>query len=386
MVSLRPFALFYFCYFAYSGLFGPFWSLYLQSLDFSPWQISVLVALSTLARIAAPGFWGWLADRQGRRRGIIISTSLLAGVAFAILCLAPKTFVWVFGCLAFAHFFWAASLPLIEASTAHLTRSSPGRYSRVRVWGSIGYMLLAIGSGYVLNRLSIASMPWLVLGLLVMVALVALTVPDVAATPRASSRESLRDTLIKPPVIALFLCCFLMAFAFGPYYTFYSIALKEAGYDKSLIGWFWAIGVICEIAVFWTMPRIMKKMSLEVLMLLSLLAGVVRFGMIALGIGVPLADVTSQSLHSLTFAIHHAAAVGLIHRYFAEHHQAKGQGLYIVASFGIGGSAGGLLAGVLWPAGGVTLCFGLSALACLLGVLVSLKGLPPGGRARAQAV
>ena len=108
MASLHPFALFYFFYFAYSGLFGPFWSLYLQSLAFSPWDISVLVALSTLARIAAPGFWGWLADRLGRRRGIVVATSFAAGGAFLVLCLAPKTFVWVFACLAFAHFFWAA--------------------------------------------------------------------------------------------------------------------------------------------------------------------------------------------------------------------------------------------------------------------------------------
>ncbi|GGY06845.1 MFS transporter [Paludibacterium paludis] len=377
MPSLRPFALYYFCYFAYSGLFGPFWSLYLQSLNFSAWEISVLVALSTLARIAAPGFWGWLADRQGRRRAIIIATSVLAGVAFAALCVGPKAFAWVFGCLAFAHFFWAASLPLVEASTAHLTRANPGRYSRVRVWGSIGYMILAIGSGYVLDALTIDSMPWLTLGLLVLVALVSFRVPDVQTAPRSVAREPLRSTLMQPRVIALFTCCFLMAFAFGPYYTFYSIALKEAGYDKSLIGWFWAIGVVCEILVFWFMPRIMKRFSLETLMLASLVAGVARFAMIALGTGLPASDVLSQSLHALTFAIHHAAAVGLIHRYFDERHQAQGQGLYIVASFGVGGSAGGLLAGALWPQGGVALCFGLSAIACLLGVLVSLKALPP---------
>jgi PPP family 3-phenylpropionic acid transporter len=69
--------------------------------------------------------------------------------------------------------------------------------------------------------------------------------------------------------------------------------------------------------------------------------------------------------------------VGLIHRNFAEQHQARGQGLYTVASFGIGGSVGGLLGGVLWQYGGVELTFGVSTLALLLGVAVCVKWLRP---------
>ena len=177
--------------------------------------------------------------------------------------------------------------------------------------------------------------------------------------------------------MALFACCFLLAFAFGPYYTFYSIGLKDAGFDQRVIGWLWALGVLSEIVVFWLMPRIMRSISLERLMLLSLISGVVRFSLIAISIGNPFAAFCAQLLHASTFALHHAAAIGLIHRYFAEHHHAKGQGLYIVASFGFGGSAGGLLAGLLWPLGGVPLAFGLSALASLIGVLVSWHELKP---------
>lgn len=373
--SLAPFALFYFSYFAYQGLFGPFWGLYLDSLAYSPWQISLLIALSTLARILAPGFWGWLADRQGRRRPIIIGTSTLAAASFVLICLHAKTFVWVFVCLALVHFFWAASLPLVEASTAHLTRKEPGRYSRIRVWGSIGYLVLAAAGGYVLDWLHLSSMPWLVLGLLCLVMLVSLRVPEAGGTPRSRSSQPLTATLRQRPVIALFTCCFLMAFAFGPYYTFYSIGLKDAGYSKSSIGWLWALGVLSEIVVFWLMPRIMRRVSLERLMLLSLLSGVLRFAMIAVSIGNPLLAMLSQLLHASTFALHHAASIGLIHRYFAEQHHAKGQGLYIIASFGIGGSCGGLLAGALWPFGGVSLVFGISVLAALLGVLICVRGL-----------
>jgi len=374
VTDLRPFAAFYFSYFAFQGLFGPFWGLYLESLSFSAVQISVLMALSTLARIVAPGLWGWLADRRGRRRSIILSTSLLSALAFAFVGL-DNGFWWVFVSLAVSHFFWAAALPLVEASTAHLTRASPGRYSRVRVWGSIGFVTLSLVGGALLELIGLRNLPWAVLALLLLIALAAWFVPEVAAAPRSTLRQSIAGTLRRPQVLALFACCFLLAFGMGPYYTFYSIGLQQAGYGKSAIGWLWSVGVICEIGIFLLMPRLMARFALEQLMLASLLVTALRFVLIALLLAQPAVAVFAQTLHAFTFGVHHAAAVGLIHRYFAEQHQARGQGLYVIASFGIGGSAGGLLGGVLWPYGGVTLTFAVSAAVTFIGVLVCWRWL-----------
>lgn len=265
VADLRPFAAFYFSYFAFQGLFGPFWGLYLESLAFSTVQISVLMALSTLARIVAPGLWGWLADRRGRRRSIILSTSLLSALAFAFVGL-DNGFWWVFVSLAVSHFFWAAALPLVEASTAHLTRATPGRYSRVRVWGSIGFVTLSLVGGALLELIGLRNLPWAVLVLLLLIALAAWFVPEVAAAPRSAVRQSIAGTLRRPQVLALFACCFLLAFGMGPYYTFYSIGLQQAGYGKSAIGWLWSVGVICEIGIFLLMPRLMARFALEQLM------------------------------------------------------------------------------------------------------------------------
>lgn len=376
VADLRPFAAFYFTYFAFQGLFGPFWGLYLESLSFSAVQISVLMALSTLARIVAPGFWGWLADRSGRRRAIVLSTSVLSALAFGFVGL-DNGFWWVFVSLAVSHFFWAAALPLVEASTAHLTRATPGRYSRVRVWGSIGFVSLSLIGGVLLDSVGLANLPWLVFGLLLLIMLATCFVPEVKAAPRSAGALPIAATLRQPQVLALFACCFLLAFGMGPYYTFYSIGLQQAGYGKSAIGWLWSVGVICEIGVFLLMPRLMARFTLEQLMLASLLATAVRFTLIALLLAQPAVAVFAQTLHAFTFGVHHAAAVGLIHRYFAEQHQARGQGLYVIASFGVGGSAGGLLGGVLWPYGGVLLTFAVSAAVTLLGALVCVKWLRP---------
>ncbi|BBF86077.1 nucleoside:H+ symporter, major facilitator superfamily [Aquitalea magnusonii] len=374
--SLRPFALFYFAYFAFQGLFGPFWGLYLESLSFSALQISVLMALSTLARIVAPGFWGWLADRQGRRRAIIISTSLCSALAFALVGLG-NGFWWIFTSLAVSHFFWAGALPLVEASTAYLTRAQPGRYSRVRVWGSIGFVCLSMVGGYVLDLIHLANLPWALLLLLACIVLAGWFVPDVSNPRHHQAAGPIWQTLRQPRVLALFACCFLMAYAHGPYYTFYSIGLRHAGYDKGAIGLLWSVGVISEILVFLLMPRIMGRFALERLMLASLLTAVLRFVLIACAVEQPVLAVLAQSMHALTFGLHHATSVGLIHRLFAQQHQGRAQGLYIIASFGVGGSSGGLVGGLLWPHGGMLPTFGMSVVAAALGVLVCLRWLRP---------
>lgn len=369
-------AAFYFSYFALQGLFGPFWSLYLESLSFNTVQISILMALSTLARIVAPMFWGWLADRRGKRRSIMLWTSLVSAASFVMVAW-QQSFWGMFIWLAVNHFFWAAALPLAEASTAHLTRSQPGMYSRVRVWGSIGFVCLAASGGYLLDLVTLANLPWLLVGVLFLIVLSCWRVPEVRIEPRKTQSSPIWHTVRQPHVFALFACCFLLSFAMGPYYNFYSIGLKEAGYSATMTGLLWSAGVMAEIVVFWQMPRLMGRFSLERLMLASLLVSAVRFALMATLLPVAAIAVLAQLGHAFTFGVHHAAAVGLIHRNFADQHQGRAQGLYTVASFGIGGSLGGLLGGVLWQYGGVGLTFGVSTLTLLLGVAVCVKWLKP---------
>ncbi|RBH36043.1 MFS transporter, partial [Pseudomonas sp. MWU13-2860] len=151
----------------------------------------------------------------------------------------------------------------VEASTAYLRRAQPGRYSRVGVWGSIGFVCLALTGGYLLDWLGIAATPWIVSAWLIGVALTALRVPEVKLASRGKTAGPIWDTLKKPAVIALFACCFLQAFAHGPYYTFYSLSLKQFGYDKAAVGVLWALGVVFEVGVFMLMPRIMRRFGLE---------------------------------------------------------------------------------------------------------------------------
>jgi len=161
-----------------------------------------------------------------------------------------------------------------------------------------------------------------------------------------------------------------MAAAHGPYYTFYSLYLVEHDYSKGAIGWLWALGVICEIAVFIGMPRLMQRFSLPQILGASFLLAVIRFLLIGWLVDSVAAILLAQMLHAATFGSYHASAVAAIHHFFRGRHQAKGQALYTSLTFGAGGTFGALMSGYAWDFLGASLTFSIASLCALFGLLL----------------
>ncbi|MCL2345336.1 MAG: MFS transporter, partial [Desulfobulbus sp.] len=107
---------YYFFYFAFIGAFSPYFGLYLQSLNFSAWDIGLLMSQMQLMRMFGPNLWGWLADRYGQRMRIIRLASIIALAGFS-------AFFWLdrlpgmLLAMALLAFFWSAALPLVEMLT-----------------------------------------------------------------------------------------------------------------------------------------------------------------------------------------------------------------------------------------------------------------------------
>jgi len=281
-----------------------------------------------------------------------------------------ESFAWLFTIMALMSFFWSASLPLIEATTLSYLGEGTARYGRIRVWGSVGFICAVTGIGYMLDALDIASLLWAVLGFKLGIVIFSRQIPEAVITVHSSGRESVRQIFGRPEVLAFFAACMLMALAHGPYYTFYSIYLVEHGYSKSVVGWLWATGVICEIGVFFLMPQLMHRFRLKQVMAFSFGCAVARFLMIGWGVESPPVVLAAQILHAATYGAHHATAMLLVHHYFRGRNQAKGQALYTSLTFGLGGTLGGLFSGYAWERLGPGLTFTVSAAAVLLGLVL----------------
>ena len=360
---------FYFFYFAFIGAFAPYWSLYLQSLEFNALQIGVLMSLLLITRIFSPSVWGWLADHTGKRVRVVQIAAITGFLSFCGFFLG-ESFAWIFLVMLLMSFFWSASLPLMEAITLSHLDDHTDKYGRIRSWGSVGFVLAVVGVGYLLDNVEIIGLLWVVLGLKLGIVIFSYQIPEKEIISHITGHHSVRQICLRPEVMAFLISSLLMLFAHGAYYTFFSIYLVEHGYGKGFVGWLWAIGVICEIGVFFIMPWLMRYFSLKAILIFSFACAILRFLMIGWGIAWPMIIVLAQILHAATYGAHHIAAMMVIHQIFRGRHQAKGQAIYTSIAYGIGGAIGAVSSGYTWDWLGGDMTFFISAMASLTGLIL----------------
>jgi len=365
----RQLAGFYFFYFAWIGAFAPFFSVYLDSSGLSSAEIGVVMALPQVTRIVAPHLWGWLADASGHPVRLV-RAAVLAGTICSLGLFASTAFLWICAVVLAAGSFLSAALPLVEATTLTHVGEHTGRYGAIRLWGSIGYIVAVVGVGYALDFFSVQALLWIVVASLLGTLVFAMLVPEARHPKPVADGPAIGQVLRRPEVIALIAACTLMAVAHGPYYTFYSIHLVDHGYSKGLTGWLWALGVICEIAIFLWLPRLYAAFTLRGILIASFALAAMRFLLIGWGAGSLTLLLIAQVLHAASFGSFHAAAIGIIHQLFRGRHQAWGQAIYGSLTFGVGGTLGALASGALWNPAGAGITFSAAAACAFAGMLL----------------
>ncbi len=363
---------FYLFYFGSLGALMPYISLYLKTLGFEPQAIGELIAIIMATKIIAPNILGWIADKTGRHIALVRITSFLTVLCFLGLFLG-NSYLWlaiVFGAFSF---FWNASLPQFEAITiAHLGKQVH-RYSQIRLWGSIGFIIMVILLGWLFNFISITFLPILLIGLFSGIWLSSLLVPEKETRLLTIRKESFYQIIKRPSVIVLFLTAFLMQASHGPYYTFYSIYLEDYGYNRNLIGQLWALGVIAEVAVFMVMHRLLHSFDLKDLLMISLALTAIRWLLIGYYVESLSILLFAQLLHAASFGMYHGIAMHFFSHTFAHSHQGKAQALYSAFGFGAGGVVGSLLSGYTWESYGAEFSYAWAALLTMVALWISWR-------------
>lgn len=363
---------FYFFYFASLGALVPYWGLYLQSLGFGARAIGELMAIIMVTKIVAPYIWSWIADHTGRSMRIIRMAAVMSVITFAGVFFNSE-FWWLALVMMSFSFFWNASLPQFEAVTMNHLGQDTHRYSVIRLWGSLGFILSVLALGQWLDSEDYSRVPQVVIVLYIGIALSSFLVPQSKGQPQVTEPLGMFSVIRQPTVVALLLVCFLAQMSHGPYYTFYSIYLKQHGYDSSTIGGFWALGVLAEIIVFLYMQRLMPRFGPRRLLMAALLLTALRWYLIGHYVDIWQLILLAQLLHAASFGLYHAVAIDLFHRLFKGKLQGRGQALYSSISFGAGGAVGSYISGLLWDQQSPTFIFNMAAVVALLGFFISWR-------------
>ena len=357
----------FFSYFAIVGAFAPYLSLYFAAVGMSIAQIGVLMALPQMVRIVGPPFWGALADRLGHRVVLLRVSAAAALLGVSMLALAGGSYLALGTVLAFYYFASSAQAPLAETMALAAAGGDSGRYGRMRLWGSIGFIVAVALTGPMLDALGVTRLTWVMVLLCALLLAVAWRVPE-PRTQAADRGPPAWRRLREPAIAAFFASCFLMLFAHAALYAFYSLYLERAGYSKTLIGLAWTIGVLAEIVLFRVQRPLFERFGALALLGASLAVAALRFALVAWAGTRPAVVVATQLMHAITFGLHHSAVMALLHRWFGAREQGRAQAMYVTLGYGLGGASGGIAAGWLWAGIGPEAAFWGASGAAALGL------------------
>lgn len=394
-VSAFRLAAFYFFYFASIGVFMPYWGKYLASLGYDAQAIGLLVGAVMATKIIAPYIWGVLSDRTGKRIALIKLACLLTPVLFLGVyvdvgggqaadqtsvknTIQNSALIWLVVVMLAYSFFWNAVLPLYEAVTMDFVNSHHALYSKIRLWGSVGFVVLSVGMGWLIQHVTMGlnAVPHIFLLCLIGVGASALSLKQTAPIQNQQASDHISIfSVLSWPLMAFLIACMLMQLSHGAYYTFFSIYLTDSGYNDTQIGLFWGAAVLAEVLAFAFMKPLMQRFGVQTLLVSALLLTAVRWAVLSYLQDSAVWVLLTQIIHAASFGTFHAASIVVVHRLFPETMQARGQALYTSVSFGLGGAVGAYVSGYLWSRIGGDATFLLSGACALIGAVVAWVGL-----------
>ncbi|OBS29932.1 MFS transporter [Tepidimonas fonticaldi] len=380
--GLWPFAALSAGYFAHIGFFNPYLPLWLQELGYGLWAIGLLTALQSATRLFAPYLWGWLSDRSGEPvRWLRVCAGVSLVLSLGLWWQPAPAWLPLVLLLLFTH--TSAMMPLSETALAHAVSASGGfdarRYGRVRLWGSLGFLVTVLAAGAWFQRHGLSSFPFWANATLVLVVGAVWAMPRWRDPPHAHDAAGGRVwPVLRQPVVAWFFASmFLHVLAHVFIYIFFSLYLDRLGYGKGVIGALWATAVVVEIAWFFTQGRWLPRLALGQWLMLASALTVARMAATAWGahwLGVLL---LAQAVHAIGFAAHHTVCIALINRHFPGRLRARGQALYSLIGYGCSGVTAGALGGWISTHHGLSAVFvaGMVAAAAATGAAVVVRRL-----------
>ncbi|ATX82873.1 MFS transporter, PPP family, 3-phenylpropionic acid transporter [Mariprofundus ferrinatatus] len=366
--SLNRIRIFYAAYFAAMGLVLPFFPIYLDGRGLDAVMIGFMTGLLALAKVVAPPWIGHLLDRrpQEQAQQFIVLASWMAAFAALLIAFALNLYLLAAIVLLFG-IFWAAVLPLTDGLSVSVSESERADYGRLRAWGSVGFVITSLAGGAWLAGENITTFPFLLAGLMIVLAFAAQGFPQVE---RIEIEADARIPFSRAFYLLLSVA-FIMQISHGAYYGFFSLYLADAGFSGWQIGLYWVIGVVAEIILMWRWSRTVQRLAPALIFSVCLLLAALRW----MGTGLTtdyLMLAILQLLHAASFAAFHVAAIAWVKRIAPDSRHAAAQGLFSAAGFGLGSTIGIMGCGVIAGSLGYAMAFYICAAVALAGIPLAL--------------
>ena len=339
-------ASFYGIYFVLIGFVSAFWPLWLTDRGITETDIGIILASGVFAKVFVSPSIALLADRRGDRKRLMIILTFCSAAVFSTFQYVDS--FWSILLVTVIFFLaWSSILPLGESLTMLNTRAHGLDYGRLRLWGSVGFIVATVGGGLILTGRNVDTIFWLILASAISVFVVCWFLPNTKTEKSDQGKVPLWTMLTDGKFVLFIAACALIQSTHSIYYGFGTIHWKNAGFDEITIGALWAEGVLAEIILFIYGTKLIAKLGSSQLILLGGMAAIIRWTITGLSDDLSVL-VVLQALHAFTFGATHLGAIHYISDTVAPNQSATAQSLYAVAVSGVGMAIGLALSGKLY--------------------------------------
>jgi PPP family 3-phenylpropionic acid transporter len=313
------------------GVYLPFFPLWLQSKALSPTMIGIIVALTIVVRVLATAPLLGLTDRGVSARDLLVSFYLVQVVGYGILAFTDNGVV-IAVLVAAISIGQSAVIPANDlVTTVEVQRQAHLDYGRIRVYGSVSFLVASVLAGTLVEQFGIPIVVWA----LALIPLAGILATCLALPQRNPDQHAHRpDTAgigraaLRPVLYVVMIGAALIQGSHGALNTFSSIYWQSEGFPDAVIGTLWAIGVVAEILVFFFLGRFVGRGS-DGLVLIAVggAAAMVRFTAMAFHPGLA-ATFVLQAMHGLSFGASHLGAIAALTALAPSRVRGLAQGLY----------------------------------------------------------
>ena len=366
MIAFRL-SLFYIAYFAMVGIMLPFFPVWLASRGLTPENIGIVIGSATFVRVFFNPLIAHAADRRGARQPIIATLSIFACLFFSLYFIS-ETFLSILFVTIFFSTFWGGMQPLGESLTMLTARYFDFEYGRVRLWGSLAFILTAIAAGKVLTDTSPDSIMVMIFGTVVLMVIVTLFLPKTRAKRSSGGGFPILSLIRNKSFVTVLVAAALIQSSHAVYYGFGTIHWQKAGISDTVIGMLWAEGVVAEVILFIFGASILRHTGPIRLIILGGVAGTLRW----LGTGLDdslLTLVLLQALHGFTFGATHLGIIHFISDMIPDELSATAMSLYSAVAMGFAMGLMVMASGHIYGALGGHAYFVVAVMAALGGLL-----------------
>jgi PPP family 3-phenylpropionic acid transporter len=299
----------YFFYFFSIGIILPYLAPYYKELvGATDEQIGFLLMVPPLVAMVAQPFWSYFADLWGHRSRMAAVLAFCSAVVFLGIG-QIENFMLLIVVLMLWAFFWTPMVSLVDSVTFHyLGPERRNEYSRLRIFGTLGFTVAAIFLGMLFDRYGLSHMfPLFAVSIMVSGLFIA-RAPSTEKSTHAHTRRALGVFLRQNNVRWFVMTGILAAVANQMALGFMSIYARDLGAQNTHLGWLWGVGTIAEAAMMPFVGRLITRIGIKRLLLYGMVLSLVRWGGMAMVPSWP-ALFPLQTLHAFTFTFIYVGSV-----------------------------------------------------------------------------